>query len=196
MGPVPGAEDTNSDMHRSDVVGEVDTRRDAGSRPTMTFPKLNLKLSKLSLSRTNKLGSFKYKRLPKDSIRLLTVLLHDNASPAIQLETYPRDKAPDIDALSYIWGEDASTSVILCNESQLTIITNLFEATPLINSSRPPPHRPFWIEAICLNQRDHQEKADHVPPHGKHLRRCCPALSYGYNILQRAATGSWRAYQP
>ena len=119
---------------------EVDIRKDTDSRSPMTFSKLNLKLSKLSLSRTNKRESFKYKRLPKDSIRLLTVLLRDDASPEIQLETYSRDRAPDFDALSYTWGEDTSTSVILCNKLQLTIRTNLFEAIPLISSSRPPPH--------------------------------------------------------
>ena len=191
MGPVPGAEDTNSDMHRSDVVGEVDIRKDADSRPPMTFSKLNLKLSKLSLLRTNKRESYKYKRLPKDSIRLLTVLLRDDASPAIQLETYSRDRAPDFDALSYTWGEDTSTSVILCNKLQLTIRTNLFEAIPLISSYRPPPHRPLWIDAICLNQHDHQEKADHVPLMGNTYEGAARTLIW----LGHTADGSDRVME-
>jgi hypothetical protein len=191
MGRVPGAEDTNSDMHRSDVVGEVDIRKDTDSRSPMTFSKLNLKLSKLSLSRTNKRESFKYKRLPKDSIRLLTVLLRDDASPEIQLETYSRDRAPDFDALSYTWGEDTSTSVILCNKLQLTIRTNLFEAIPLISSSRPPPHRPLWIDAICLNQRDHQEKADHVPLMGSTYEGAARTLIW----LGHTADGSDRVME-
>ena len=107
--------------------------------------------------------SLEYERLSKDDIRLLTVVHHDGAAAILRLETHPRDRAPDYDALSYAWGEDTSTSFTLCNGFQLSIRSNLFDALPLIHKARPAPRRPLWIDAICLNQEDAEEKADHVP---------------------------------
>ena len=106
-----------------------------------------------------------YGSLDSSEIRLLTV---DCASKVnLRLRTYLRQSAPDYDAVSYTWGDDASSTQVSCNDSQLEIRSSLFNALPQICESRPQPHRPLWIDAICLNQEDDEEKAVHVPLMGE-----------------------------
>ncbi|MCJ1282264.1 hypothetical protein MMC26_001587 [Xylographa opegraphella] len=104
-----------------------------------------------------------YERLSETDIRLLTVSVHEGAVASLELHTYPRSAAPEYDAVSYAWGDDASTTSVMCNGAPLAIRTSLFTALPFIHGSRPEPRtRPLWIDAVCLNQRDRREKAIHV----------------------------------
>jgi hypothetical protein len=105
-----------------------------------------------------------YERLGENDIRLLTVSVHDGATASLELHTYPRTAAPEYDAVSYTWGDDASAASVMCNGVSLEIKTNLFRALPFIHDFRPEPRtRPLWVDAICLNQSDYHEKATHVP---------------------------------
>jgi hypothetical protein len=106
-----------------------------------------------------------YKSLESSEIRLLTVDFSSKLN--LRLRTYLRRDAPDYDAVSYTWGDDASSIQVSCNDSHLEIRSNLLNALPQISESRPEPHRPLWIDAICLNQADHEEKAVHVPLMGE-----------------------------
>ncbi|KAF4625963.1 hypothetical protein G7Y89_g12201 [Cudoniella acicularis] len=105
-----------------------------------------------------------YERLGGTDLRLLTVSVHDGATTSLELRTYPRTSAPEYDAVSYTWGADISTTSVMCNRVPLEIRTNLFRALPFIHDIRPEPRtRPLWIDAICLNQNNSDEKAIHVP---------------------------------
>jgi hypothetical protein len=104
-----------------------------------------------------------YQRLDKDDIRLVTVESCKDDAVVIKLCTHPQSSAPDYDAVTYTWGHDHSMTTILCNGFELDIRRNLCNSLPFLNHSRPLPHRPLWIDAICLNQEDHVEKAVHVP---------------------------------
>ena len=109
-----------------------------------------------------------YKRLGETDIRLFTVSVHDRSTVSLELRTYLRTAAPKYDAISYTWGDDTSTTSVLCNGESLKIRTNLFNALPFIYDSRPEPRtRPLWVDAICLNQDDNLEKAIHVPRMGE-----------------------------
>ncbi|MCJ1408010.1 hypothetical protein MMC19_002083 [Ptychographa xylographoides] len=109
-----------------------------------------------------------YSRLAETDIRLLTVNVRDGVAASLELHTYPRAAAPEYDAVSYTWGNDTSTTTLMCNGVSLEIRTNLFKALPFIHDFRPEPRtRPLWIDAICLNQTDHQEKEIHVPGMGE-----------------------------
>lgn len=109
---------------------------------------------------------FLYKSLAEDEIRLLTVhtkYLRYGAIVSAELHTYSRAAAPPYDAVSYAWGDDVSTASMMVNGLSLTIRTTLLEALPYIIDSRPEPRtRALWIDAICPNQNDDQEKAIHV----------------------------------
>ena len=105
-----------------------------------------------------------YERLSENDIRLLSVTVHNGETASLRIHTYPRTAAPEYDALSYTWGEDASTISVPCNGLSLKIRNNLFKALPFIHDCRPDPKtRALWVDAICLNQGDPKEKAIHVP---------------------------------
>jgi hypothetical protein len=105
-----------------------------------------------------------YEYLHRTDFRLLTVNVQDGATLSLELHTYPRTSSPEYDALSYTWGDDTSITSVMCNGVSLEIRTNLSRALPFIRGSRPEPKtRPLWIDAICLNQSDTQEKEIHVP---------------------------------
>lgn len=109
-----------------------------------------------------------YEPLGENDIRLLTASVHDGATASLELHTYPRIAAPEYDAVSYTWGDDTSAASVMCNGVSLEIQINLLRALPFIYNFRPEPRtRPLWVDAICLNQSDHYEKAIHVPRMGE-----------------------------
>ena len=117
-----------------------------------------------------------YRPLEEGEIRLLTVISHNEFTAVLQLETHPRDRAPDYDAVSYACGEDLSTKSVSCNGTRLRIRTNLFKALPYLDRCRPEPHRPLWIDAICLDQDNKAEKAKEIPLMGKSYENAARTL--------------------
>jgi hypothetical protein len=105
---------------------------------------------------------FTYDPLDGDQIRLLTVDRLTRESAQCQLRTYSRSLAPEYDAITYCWGEDKTLATITCNGSNLRIRKSLFRMLKYL-CHRRPPYRPLWIDAICLNQDDNEEKAVEVP---------------------------------
>jgi hypothetical protein len=55
----------------------------------------------------------------------------------------------------------------MCNNSPLQIRTNLYDALDRINDNIAFPMRPLWVDAICLNQVDEDEKAHQIPQMGR-----------------------------
>jgi hypothetical protein len=103
-----------------------------------------------------------YAPLPKGHIRLLTIKSSKRKPPSYHLATYKQWRAPKYDAVSYCWGEDLTSTVINCDGADLRIRKSLSTALPYL-ANRPKSARPLWIDAICLNQEDNEEKAIHVP---------------------------------
>lgn len=64
------------------------------------------------------------------------------------------------EALSYTWGDPDPSESIFLNGQQLKIARNLREALQQLR--QPRESRTLWIDAICINQRDHAEKASQV----------------------------------
>ena len=91
-------------------------------------------------------------------LRLLNIKFGHAKEVLYELTTHWRSSAPEYDAVSWSWGEDPATTTITCNGHPLTIRTNLYEALPYLNQSRP-----LWIDAICLNQQCTAEKNVQVP---------------------------------
>ena len=102
-----------------------------------------------------------YQYLPEESIRLLSVKEVDGRQVHC-LETFRKDEAPDYDALSYCWGKDVRSSSIDCNGHTLDITPCLSSALQEVLKMREG-HRPLlWVDAICLNQNDEDDKTLHV----------------------------------
>ena len=95
-------------------------------------------------------------------IRLVTIHPKNQVSQQIKcdLETYSLDEQLDYEALSYVWGEKGSEIEILLNGQVFPVRRNLaFALKDLRLADRP---RRLWIDAICINQGDHEERASQV----------------------------------
>jgi hypothetical protein len=107
------------------------------------------------------LPPFDYTPLATGEIRLL---VPDHASENglyWQLQTVRLDTEPDFDALSYTWGSQADTYSISCNHRQLQVHHNLFVALPYLarrGEKKEVTAQPIWIDAVCINQADNDEK--------------------------------------
>ena len=101
-----------------------------------------------------------YEYLPAESIRLLSVKEVDGRR-VHSLETFRKDETPEYEALSYCWGQDVRSSAIICNGNTLEITPYLSRALQEVLKVGND-HRPLWVDAICLNQNDEDEKAVHV----------------------------------
>ncbi len=95
----------------------------------------------------------------------------DAARPQCRIFTAPLDSLPPYIALSYTWGEKNSATDKKLNlytgvsdnvtfSGQLTITFSLDEALRQI--PRPSKTMTIWIDQICINQQDNDEKSSQV----------------------------------
>ncbi|TVY23751.1 Heterokaryon incompatibility protein 6,OR allele [Lachnellula hyalina] len=73
----------------------------------------------------------------------------------VDLETRPR-----LEALSYVWGNPNPPEAILCNGHQHSVTPNLALALRRIRS--PCTTRTVWVDAICVNQEDLEERSQQI----------------------------------
>lgn len=62
----------------------------------------------------------------------------------------------DFDALSYTWGPMGDTFPLILNDQEIQIQKSLHIALPYL--SQRPSSRPIWVDAVCINQKDEDEK--------------------------------------
>ncbi|CAH0057524.1 unnamed protein product [Clonostachys solani] len=64
---------------------------------------------------------------------------------------------PRFTALSYVWGDVKNKQVILVDESPVLVTKNLYEAMMALRPIDEP--LVMWIDALCINQADDDEKS-------------------------------------
>ncbi len=64
------------------------------------------------------------------------------------------------EALSYVWGIEKAVNPIVCHGGAIPITANLERA--LRDLRLPNMIRPLWVDAICINQQDMEERARQV----------------------------------
>ncbi|CAH0040078.1 unnamed protein product [Clonostachys rhizophaga] len=106
-----------------------------------------------------------YEPLPDDSVRLLRLLPPSDSRKGIdcQLFTCPLLKSGSThhyEALSYVWGPEDNQQSIRINNCEFPIRTNLYEALSCLQDRYI--ERIIWIDAICINQEDKDEKGHQV----------------------------------
>lgn len=67
---------------------------------------------------------------------------------------------PTYECLSYVWGAPQFTKTININDEEVHITPNL--ETILRYLRLPSQPRQLWVDAICINQGDHQERSSQV----------------------------------
>jgi hypothetical protein len=101
-----------------------------------------------------------------DSIRLLRLLPSeiDEAEIQVDLLEYSlqgsRRSGHSYEALSYVWGGLDTTQSILVGDEHLDITPSFHAA--LLRLRDPTFPRILWIDAVCINQNDHEEKARQI----------------------------------
>lgn len=69
----------------------------------------------------------------------------------------------DYAALSYVWGDPSKTAKVLVNGVQFTIRANLSEALCALRATGRFHQRfHLWVDALCINQKNHEERNHQV----------------------------------
>ncbi len=109
-------------------------------------------------------NSYRYPPLERnnENIRLLQILESDEQGRDVDLircsiETASLDQGLEYIALSYTWGDAKVTKPIFIDGEELQVTTNLHLA--LVALQARGINTRLWIDAICINQQDNDEKS-------------------------------------
>jgi hypothetical protein len=96
---------------------------------------------------------------PKEFIRLL-LILSDVDHPGIECKLYRfrLAKCPLYVAVSYLWGSSTAEMEILLNKKPFSIRQNVWHFLWQMRTHKIFKSCFFWIDAICINQRDIDER--------------------------------------
>ncbi|RBA19765.1 hypothetical protein FPRO05_09065 [Fusarium proliferatum] len=64
------------------------------------------------------------------------------------------------EALSYAWGDDTTKHELRCSGHIIGVMANLHDA--LLDLRLPTQRRVLWIDALCINQADNDEKSKQI----------------------------------
>jgi len=111
--------------------------------------------------------SFSYEPLLPGQIRLLKILgpYSDAASGITSIEASHVDlsSAPGYVALSYCWGDGKTRDIVRVNDSNLPVTQSVGTLLPYLpRALQNHGCQHFWIDGICVNQLDEDEKATQV----------------------------------
>ena len=89
-------------------------------------------------------------RLSGSEIRLLMIAPAGSVNQPVkcQLRRFVLHEAPAYEALSYVWGDPAAKTKIICNRDLFMTTLNLFQA--LARLRLPNAIRTIWADAICI----------------------------------------------
>jgi len=94
--------------------------------------------------------------LRRNSIRLVRLCIADQTDIRCDFLCYPLAEAPPYVALSYTWGKDENARDINLNGHSVQVRPNLW--TFLAQMRRGRAVDLFWIDALCIDQRNMRER--------------------------------------
>jgi len=106
-----------------------------------------------------------YDDLQDGQIRLFELDINTTGKIAGRLQTVEKISAPPFYALSYVCGSDAYSEEITINDHAVLVKPNLFAALQELRSyfqDKEVAHVWIWIDAICINQDNDEEKAKQI----------------------------------
>lgn len=106
-----------------------------------------------------------YNILNNDPAEFRLVTIHAGIRPdyvVASLQTHPLNDHPPFEALSYVWGlsDPESPGMIKLNGYAFAVTTNLGLALYSLRSGTED--KVFWIDAICIDQDDLEERSSQV----------------------------------
>lgn len=118
------------------------------------------------------------------NIRLLPGRFDDAIEIQLVHVSLQSDDAPHYDALSYVWGLEQCPNPAIVNGTPISITSNL--DIVLRHFRDESGEKTLWVDAVCINQRDNDEKGPQVQMMGQIYRRAARVLVW----LGPAADGS------
>lgn len=114
------------------------------------------------------MSDYRYLRLlkPKSDLRLLRIVPADDGEDLrCTIHICRGVKRPSYQALSYTWGDSAARARITLDGKRFFVTPNLESALRILRCKRGiviPTQLPLWIDAICINQEDAEERDEQV----------------------------------
>ena len=109
-------------------------------------------------------------------IRLLYIApRHTTADLVCQLKVFELATAPQYSAISYTWGEPSAKGILLVNDKKLVGRKNCWYA--LRQARRSQMSEWYWIDSVCINQEDLDEKSFQVAMMGDIFRKASRVLA-------------------
>lgn len=123
-------------------------------------------------------SSLLYRNLRDNEIRLLHLhpSRHFEAPIYTVLHTVNLDDGPVYKALSYVWGSPTLTSTISVNGFDFEATTNLVSALRHLRGSRAV--KVLWVDAVCINQPDNEERSHQVRQMSSIYRRATEVIAW------------------
>ncbi len=122
-------------------------------------------MAKLSVSTAER---FHYEALDssKQQIRLLKIQSSER-QPQFEIEPFELADAPSFKALSYTWGEPSSAFDVIIDDDHIRVRENLFQ---FLQAYKDDGY--IWIDQICINQEDPDERNQQVSLMAAIYSRC------------------------
>jgi hypothetical protein len=108
-------------------------------------------------------SGFSYEPLPQEDGRPRERLLHlpeDDGAAVHTISVHELDGAPQFCALSYVWGVETASEWIRADGKALAVRPNLAGVLNQLRWKVQP--RYMWIDAVCVNQTNLQERNSQV----------------------------------
>ncbi len=133
-------------------------------KPMKLRPKLPARKPKLMRDSTfASLGdsNFPYSRLQAGEIRIVMLLPgHSEATVQCKLLVRSINASEDYESLSYVWNRHKHMESINVNDQSIEVDSNLACALKDLRYFDRP--RSLWVESLCVNQEDIEERNNHV----------------------------------
>ncbi len=98
------------------------------------------------------------------SFRIVTLLPGEHHTPlscTLSHEDW-HDPTHSYEAISYFWGDHRHTKTIHVGGKPFQVTSNLESALRHLRHEEPDQQRRLWVDAICINQMDSQERSQQV----------------------------------
>ncbi|RBR07518.1 uncharacterized protein FIESC28_10599 [Fusarium coffeatum] len=100
--------------------------------------------------------------------------------------------APVYEALSYVWGEPIFSEPILLNDQKFFVTPSLKYALSYLRSKTEP--RTLWVDAVCINQSDMEERNHQVALMREIYSRCQRDIAWIDPMIGRSFDSSQLAH--
>ncbi|XEV07127.1 hypothetical protein FSHL1_012414 [Fusarium sambucinum] len=125
-------------------------------------------------------------------------------SPRLAFKVVSLNGPPPFVALSYVWGDLADTLPLRIGEQVINATRNLHDILESLAASND--HQTLWIDALCINQHDFEERASQVAMMGDIYSRAQYVLAFlspqsdpfnlGLNFIEKTAKNPEMHFDP